>query len=335
MFSDDQYETFWYDLKLPDLVEENDSSKDKTGELYNVNQITKDGWKLISIIPFSIKKNNKEIQIHRLYFQRGGKAFAKEVGEKYNHYLQKENKENKKEETNNINIINKKTLKKSEFFRSSITPLQNLNLPTPTFCSIVRYVVKPGFLDSMVEEIIKSPSNEAVSQHTILTGENEIINISLVPDLDGMVSKEETGVQWLDTVEHMLVKFENDSRTEAISGPVVYYSFNEKNAEYFENKSLKTTIINLTVKKGKDLEFIEQLSKPKLPENIILYCVVQTDQEKFTIICKHALDCTNNDNLVSLVLFGEIDQMLNSFDKSISNSRSGHSYDNFNSLFLT
>ena len=335
MFSDDQYETFWYDLKLPDLVEENDSSKDKISELYNVNQITKDGWKLISIIPFSIKKNNKEIQIHRLYFQRGGKAFAKEDSEKYNHYLQKENKENKKEETNNINIINKENLKKSEFFRSSITPLQNLNLPTPTFCSIVRYVTKSGFLDSMVEEIIKSPSNEAVSQHTILTGENEIMNISLVPDLDGMVSKEETGVQWLDTVEYMLVKFENGSRTEAISGPIVYYSFNEKNAEYFENKSLKTTIINLTVKKGKDLEFIEQLSKPKQPENIILYCVVQTDQEKFTIICKHALDCTNNDNLVSLVFFGEIDQLLNSFDKSISNSRSGHSYDNFNSLFLT
>ena len=98
---------------------------------------------------------------------------------------------------------------------------------------------------------------------------------------------------------------------------------------------MPTTIINLNVKKGKDLELVEQVSKPKLPENIILYCVVQTDQEKFTIICKHALDCTNNNNLVSLVFFGEIDQLLNSFDKSISNSRSGHSYDNFNSLFLT
>ena len=209
-----------------------------------------------------------------------------------------------------------------------------MNLPTPTFCSIVRYITKPGFLDSMVEEIIKSPSDEAVSQHTILTGDNEIMNISLVPDLEGMVSKEETGVQWLDTVDHMLVKFQNGSRTEAISGPVVYYSFNEKNAEYFENKSLKTTIINLNVKRGKDLELIEQLSKPKLPENIVLYCVVETAQEKFTIICKHALDCTNNDNLVLLVFFREIDQLLNSFDKSISNSRSGHSYDNFNSLFL-
>ena len=149
-----------------------------------------------------------------------------------------------------------------------------------------------------------------------------------------MVSKEETGVQWLDTVDHMLVKFQNGSRTEAISGPVVYYSFNEKNAGYFENKSLKTTIINLNVKKGKDLELIEQLSKPKLPENIVLYCVVETDQEKFTIICKHALDCTNKDNLISLVFFREIDQLVNSFNESISNSRSGNAYDKFNSLFL-
>ena len=94
-------------------------------------------------------------------------------------------------------------------------------------------------------------------------------------------------------------------------------------------------ITNNNTAQEKFTAFIEQLSKPKLPENKILYCVVQTDQEKFTIICKHALDCTNNDNLVSLVFFGEIDQLLNSFDKSISNSRSGHSYDNFNSLFLT
>ena len=108
MTSDDQYETFWYDLKLPDLAEENETSKDKIGELNNINNFTKDGWKLISIIPFSIKKNNKEIQIHRLYFQRGCEAFAKEVSEKYNHYLQKENKENKKEEPNTKNIFNKK-----------------------------------------------------------------------------------------------------------------------------------------------------------------------------------------------------------------------------------
>ena len=246
MVGDDQYEIFWYDIKLPELLEENDSARKKNNELYNVNQFTKDGWKLVSVTPLIMKKNEKEIQIHRLYFQRGGQVFAKEVSEKYNHYLQAGNKENKKQETNNANINKKNTLKNSVSFRSSITPLQNLNLPTPTFCSIVRYITKPGFLDSMVEEIIKSPSDEAVSQHTILTGDNEIMNISLVPDLEGMVSKEETGVQWLDTVDHMLVKFENGSRTDAISGPVVYYSFNEKKAGDFGNISLKTTIIKST-----------------------------------------------------------------------------------------
>ena len=43
MTSDDQYETFWYDLKLPDLAEENETSKDKIGELNNINNFTKDG----------------------------------------------------------------------------------------------------------------------------------------------------------------------------------------------------------------------------------------------------------------------------------------------------
>ena len=90
----------------------------------------------------------------------------------------------------------------------------------------------------------------------------------------------------------------------------------------------------MTVKKGKDSVLIEQLSKPKLPENIVLYCVVQTDEEKLTIICKHALDCTNKDNLISLVFFREIDQLVNSFNESISNSCSGNAYDNFNSLYL-
>ena len=331
MVGDDQYEIFWYDIKLPELLEENDSGRETNNELYKVNQFTKDGWKLISVTPFIMKKNQKEIQIHRLYFQRGGEVFSKEVSERYIDYL---NAENKKEETNYTNINKKNTLKNSESFRSSITPLQNLNLPTPTFCSLVRYITKPGFRDSMVQEIIKSPSDEAVSQHTILTGDNEIMNISLVPDLEGMVSKEETGVQWLDIVDHMLVKFENGSRTDAISGPVVYYSFNEKKAGDFENRSLKTTIINFTIIKGKDSLLIEKLSKPKLPENIVLYCVVQTDKKQLTIICKHALDCTNKDNLISLVFFKEIDQLVNSFNESISNSQSGNAYDKFNSLYI-
>ena len=334
MSSDGQYEIFWHDIKMPEALEEVDVAREEISDLSNIHNFTKDGWKLISVIPFTVKKNEKEIQLHRLYFQREGQVFANEITERFNNYLKEDKIENKKLDNNYTNISKKDTFKSSESFRSSITPLQNLNLPTPTFCSIVRFITKPQFLNIMVEELKKAPSDEAVSQHTIATGDNEIMNISLVPDLEGMVSKEETGVQWLDTVEHMLVKFPNGSRTEAISGPVVYYSFNEKNAENFKNRSLKTSIINLTVKKGKDLVLIEQLAKPKLPENIVLYCMVQTDQEQFTILCKHALDCTKKDNLISLVFFKEVDQLTNFFDESISNARSGDAHDKFNSQFL-
>ena len=82
MVSDDQYEIFWYDIKLPELLEENDSARKKNNELYNVNQFTKDGWKLVSVTPLIMKKNEKEIQIHRLYFQRGGEVFVKKLVKK-------------------------------------------------------------------------------------------------------------------------------------------------------------------------------------------------------------------------------------------------------------
>ena len=56
----------------------------------NIQNFTKDGWKLISVIPFTVKKNEKEIQLHRLYFQREGQVFANEITERFNNYVKEE-----------------------------------------------------------------------------------------------------------------------------------------------------------------------------------------------------------------------------------------------------
>ena len=134
MSSDGQYEIFWLDIKMPEALEEVDVAREEISDQAIIHNFTKDGWKLISVIPFTMKKNEKEIQLHRLYFQREGQVFASEITERFNNYLKEDKNENKKLDNNYTNISKKDTFKSSESFRSSITPLQNLNLQTPTFC---------------------------------------------------------------------------------------------------------------------------------------------------------------------------------------------------------
>ena len=79
----------------------------------------------------------------------------------------------------------------------------------------MRYVVRDGYMSQMLAEVTSAPSVEAVYQHTMQSGEDEILNVTLLPDLSDMITKEESGTNWLDTVEHMFVKFQNGSRTDA------------------------------------------------------------------------------------------------------------------------
>ena len=91
---------------------------------------------------------------------------------------------------------------------NTIDPLLISKLPEPIFGSIVRYISRDGCCEMLENEITKEPSREAVAQHTIASGPNEIVNISLVPKLEDMISKEDSGVSWLDTVEDCLSNFQ-------------------------------------------------------------------------------------------------------------------------------
>ena len=67
----------------------------------------------------------------------------------------------------------------------------------PIFASIVRYVIQDGFMDKMLGEICDGPSPEAQAQYTLQISASEIVNVTMVPELDDMIKKEETGVNWL------------------------------------------------------------------------------------------------------------------------------------------
>ena len=76
------------------------------------------------------------------------------------------------------------------------------------------------------------------------SSEDEILTITLVPDSRDMITKEESGTNSLDTVENMLVKFQNCSRTDACSGPILQYWFSQENAEKFKNEPLVMSVVS-------------------------------------------------------------------------------------------
>ena len=43
-----------------------------------------------------------------------------------------------------------------------------------------------------------------------------------MPNLDATVDGQIAGLEWLDSVDHLLERYENDSRTKAFSGLVLY-----------------------------------------------------------------------------------------------------------------
>jgi hypothetical protein len=86
--------------------------------------------------------------------------------------------------------------------------------------TVVKYKVKDGFEQNFVDAINAYNYSNSISMRLISLPDNEYMSIMEYEEIDKTSADEETGVNWLDTVEHMLVLF-GESRTEACSGIVV------------------------------------------------------------------------------------------------------------------
>ena len=161
------------------------------------------------------------------------------------------------------------------------SPIIAPNTSKPVFASIVRYVVRDGFMDKMLEELCNTPSHEAIAQYTLQISASEIVNVTMVPELDDMITKEETGVNWLDTVEHMLVKFSNGSRTDACSGSILFDWYNDQNELQLQNKTKVLSAVKYRVKEGCVDEFLNAVMTPSEIPMKIRKTIIQTDEQEF------------------------------------------------------
>ena len=87
--------------------------------------------------------------------------------------------------------------------------------------SVVKFKVKDGFEDEFLEALKSYDYSTAISSKALLLGENEYVTISEYSSIDAIGDDEVTGLEWLDSVTHMLEYF-GDSRTQSYSGFVAF-----------------------------------------------------------------------------------------------------------------
>ena len=231
----------------------------------HLNDMGSQGWELVTVDTYA------DLGFNLLYWKRhsASKSFPKTEGYSVGKDETIDNDLKMKEEASIVEKVKTSSL--------IVAP----NTPKPVFASIVRYVIRDGFVDKMLEEICDGPSPEAVAQYTLQISASELVNVTMVPELDDMITKEETGVNWLDTVEHMLVKFSNGSRTDACSGAILFDWHNGFNEGQLQNKTKVLSAVKYRVKEGCVDEFLSAVMTPSEIPMKIRKTIIQTDEQEF------------------------------------------------------
>ena len=86
--------------------------------------------------------------------------------------------------------------------------------------SVVTFKVKDGYQEEFTDAYRKAGSSSANFWRLVAVGEDTFVSINELPAVEDAVEREEVGIPWLDTVEHMLVKF-GESRTSSFSGFII------------------------------------------------------------------------------------------------------------------
>tara|TARA_Y200000002_G_C22672865_1_gene660830 strand:- start:2255 stop:2542 length:288 start_codon:yes stop_codon:yes gene_type:complete len=86
--------------------------------------------------------------------------------------------------------------------------------------TVVKYKLKDGFEDEFIRAINDYDYSNSLYMRLVSIGKNEYISIMEYDEIDKTGDDEVEGVNWLDTVEHML-EFYGESRTNSCSGLVL------------------------------------------------------------------------------------------------------------------
>ena len=91
--------------------------------------------------------------------------------------------------------------------------------------TVIKYKPKDGceeeFIDGLnrLYKMMKDNKDyEYINEFIKIDSTGEYVQIGKMPSIDALIDGQVAGLEWLDSVDHLLEKYEDDSRTEAFSG---------------------------------------------------------------------------------------------------------------------
>ena len=93
--------------------------------------------------------------------------------------------------------------------------------------TVIKYKPKEGCEEDFIKELkrleesMKKNKEYSFLNTFIRLETGEFVQIAKMPNLDALSDGQVTGLEWLDSVDHLLDRYESDSRTEAFSGFVI------------------------------------------------------------------------------------------------------------------
>tara|TARA_Y200000002_G_C22412155_1_gene550261 strand:- start:259 stop:570 length:312 start_codon:yes stop_codon:yes gene_type:complete len=91
--------------------------------------------------------------------------------------------------------------------------------------SIIKYKPKEGYEEEFIEalkQLYKMMKNnkqyDYLNDFIKIEDTGEYVQIARMPSIDALIDGQIVGLDWLDSIDHLLEKYPEESRTEAFSG---------------------------------------------------------------------------------------------------------------------
>ena len=156
--------------------------------------------------------------------------------------------------------------------------------PEPQVVMVVKYRPKEGCFDQFRNELYSRDYPNVIARHMGFNKQNEFVCVSLMESIDAALDLEGVGTSWLDSVDHLLIKYPNGSRTESFSGPVWGWYPEYKNLNKFRNGEKALTVIVVKMKDDLVDQVKDIILQPSNSPSNLFTCISQYKDTNDTYI---------------------------------------------------